>query len=191
MDGWKITFLLGNPIFRGELLVLGSVSPNSSTKVGGDCVHTNVVVANFTWWIHLENFCHQKVDSLTPQKRSFVCSNQKKTWRILVGVFCTYPKKWNEFSTKTSMFFECVKWKGTCSNNFLRGRSRCQATKSWRPKHKIPAVYRQKVHIFDLKTMKAAYISGREGRKKVGWKMVMAVDGRNPANHLGCNKPCK
>ena len=25
VDGWKMNFLLGNPIFRGELLVLGNV----------------------------------------------------------------------------------------------------------------------------------------------------------------------
>ena len=27
MDGWNITFLLGRPIFRGELLVSGRISP--------------------------------------------------------------------------------------------------------------------------------------------------------------------
>ena len=29
MDGWKTTFLLGRPLFRGELLVLASVHVGS------------------------------------------------------------------------------------------------------------------------------------------------------------------
>ena len=40
MDGWKMTFLLGNPIFRGELLVSGSVYIYSlvpSLRLGTNC----------------------------------------------------------------------------------------------------------------------------------------------------------
>ena len=32
MDGWKTSFLLGWPIFRGELLVLGSVTDRTNLK---------------------------------------------------------------------------------------------------------------------------------------------------------------
>ncbi len=34
MDGWNTTFLLGYPIFRGELLVLGSVLPEMDHLLG-------------------------------------------------------------------------------------------------------------------------------------------------------------
>ena len=33
IDGWKMNFLLGSPIFRGELLVLGRVHPRKLTWI--------------------------------------------------------------------------------------------------------------------------------------------------------------
>lgn len=131
------------------------LSPNSSTKNGGR--FTGLHTPMLPCWVSQPSSIKKSTVFIPGKELPF--QPTKKNCANFIGSFSAQKMEW---IYQTTRFFECVKRK-----EFVLNGWNCPIF--W-GKGRHVALHRQKVHIFDLKTMKAISLGMEE---KSGMKMAM------------------